>query len=179
MILWTIQQQGAWQTAQRRGVLRSDARHQADVFREPYAWLRREMHRRIGPPPRGVQSPVWAWLQYENGSRRRPDLRRSAHLPSGSHGVLIEFSAPEDQVLLSDFELWHYVLNRWYLPQTPAEVEHDVAGEARMERSWQRIFDLDWSLEDVAVPRPEKSIQGTLWQVPLGDVRSVTPFRAR
>ena len=144
------------------------------------------MSRRIGNPPCGVRHPVWAWLQYESETAKRPDLRRSGHLPAGTPGVLIEFAIAEDQVLLSDFDLWHYVLNRWYLPQTSWELR-EALGDTRTNRtdtrtlnaSWQRIFDLAWSLRGVSAPRHRKSIQATLWQVPISGVRSVRPFRAR
>ncbi len=182
MILWTIQHEDAWRRAQGSGFLRADGRRQWRNFRAPYRWMEREMRRRIGELPRGVQHPIWAWLQYENERARRPDLRRSGHLPSGTRGVLIEFSASKDQVLLSDFELWHYVLNQWYLPQTSSEaretLEHALS-VPHLKGSWQRIFDLDWYLKDVSVSRPEKSIQATMWQVPLSAVRSVKVFRAR
>lgn len=182
MILWTIQHEDAWRRAQGRGFIRADGRRRGRDFRAAYRWIEREMRRRIGEPPRGVQHPIWAWLQYENERVRRPDLRRSGHLPSGARGVLIEFDASKDQVLLSDFELWHYVLNQWYLPQTSREAREpleDALSVPHLKSSWRRIFDLDWSLKDVSVPRPEKSIQATIWQVPLSAVRSVTGFRAR
>lgn len=143
------------------------------------------MHRRVGAPPHGVRYPIWAWLQYESAAKRRPDLRRAGHLPSGSPGVLIEFDAGEDQVLLSDFDLWHYVLNRWYLPQTPMEAKDEnerglpAPSALQLANSWQRIFELEQSLEGVSLPRPNRSIQATIWQVPLSSVRSVKTFHAR
>ena len=184
MILWTIQHEGAWRRAQRRGVLRADGRRQWRHFRASYCWMQREMRQRIGEPPSGVQHAIWAWLQYENENKRRPDLRRSGHLPAGTPGVLLEFCAAEDNVLLSDFDLWHYVLNRWYLPQTPSEAKDELEDAARLRtrrltRSWRRIFDLDFYLEGVSVPRSERSIQATVWQVPLGAIRSARVFRAR
>ena len=183
MILWTIQAEGAWRRAQRSGFLRADGRRQWRSLQEAYRWMGGEMRRRIGNPPRGVRYPIWAWLQYENRVVKRPDLRRTGHLPSGTRGALIQFDIAEDQVLLSDFELWHYVLNRWYLPQTSSETRDavdNVPTDARSLRaSWQRIFDLDWSLAGVSAPRGDKSIQATLWQVPISAVRSVRPFRAR
>lgn len=187
MILWTIQYEGAWQRAQKSGLLRADGRRHWRSSREAYRWIGREMRRRIGEPPLGVRCPVWAWFQYQNERSRRPDLRRLAHAPSGTRAVLIEFDIAEDQVLLSDFDLWHYVLNQWYLPQTAQEAT-DILEDAAVtvecdrqtrEASWQSIFDLDWSLTDISVPRREKSIQATLWQVPLSSVRSAKPFRAR
>jgi hypothetical protein len=145
-----------------------------------------EMKMRISPPPRGVRHPAWAWFQYENEQHRRPDLRRAGHLPAGTHGILIEFSAPVRAVLLSDFDLWHYVLNRWYLPSNSRDYRRidklayeDLPTGQEMERSWSRVFDLEWSLKDVATPRSMKNIQATVWEVPVASVRSVRAFQAR
>lgn len=184
MILWTIHAEGAWQKARKRGTLRADGRHQWRSFHRAYPWMRYEMSQRVGPPPSGVRYPIWAWSQYESDQKVRPDLRRAGHLPAGSQGVLIEFHASEEGVLLSDFDLWHYVLNRWYLPRNSTEVlglesARFVTSERRLTRSWGAIFDLDWNLKDVTVPRSERSIQATIWQVPLSSIRSVKTFRAR
>ena len=129
MILWTIQTEAAWCCARRRGVLRADGRRVWHSFRGPYRWLVREMVDRIGKPPRGVNYPIWAWAQYETAILRRPDLRHSGHLSPGTLGVLMQFAAPEDQTLLFDFDLWHYVLNGWYLPAT-LSVSHELARSA-------------------------------------------------
>jgi hypothetical protein len=106
-------------------------------------------------------------------------------------------------VLLSDFDLWHYVLNYWHLPRSEKEGEefekkliraglsvygcsHEkplphAAFRREVERSWEHIFDLSWTDRDhVIVKRDsERSIQGTLWEVQLGDVVDTTPFVAR
>lgn len=37
-------------------------------------------------------------------------------MPAGTQGVRLEVEIPDAQVLLSDFDLWHYPLNYWYLP---------------------------------------------------------------
>ena len=72
--------------------------------------------------------PIWAWYQWE-GSRRKPDLRASGYLPKGEPGVRLELRVADDRVLLSDFDLWHYVLNYWYLPKS------EKAGEA-LRTNW-------------------------------------------
>ena len=61
--------------------------------------------------------PIWVWWQWW-ADRRRPDLRASGFLPKGVRGIRVECRVKEDQVLLSDFELWHYILNYWYLPKS-------------------------------------------------------------
>jgi hypothetical protein len=63
--------------------------------------------------------------------------------------------------LLSDFELWHYVLNYWYLPGSQVSADEfertlatrhvrsprdlpssETVPRDRVTASWQRIFDL-------------------------------------
>ena len=84
-------------------------------------------------------------------------------------------------MLRSDFELWHYVLNGWYLPRSRAD-ERDF--DARPDRrriapSWGRIFDLDWSNRRYVAAREAKSIQGTIWELRPEDVRRSVHFTAR
>lgn len=206
MILWTIQDYRAWEIAQQAGVLRADAAYvEADELASmsilAYRWLVEQMEQRIGPGPPGVDFPIWAWYQWRNDRQRRPDLRSSAHLQRGQKGVRIEFEIKDQQLLLSDFDLWHSALNYWYLPLNEqddlafeAELEThglslyemkplpDVAYHQRILDSWQRIFDLDWCDETgyISADRKEKkSIQATLWELPVAHVRKVTAFTAR
>ena len=104
----------------------------------------------------------------------------------------------EDLVLLSDFELWHYVLNYWYLATSLADgeaFETELAERglsihrtrprpgSRIDRiikeSWNRIFDLEWVQEDIARSPAHKSIQATFWELTLESVRRVDEFTAR
>lgn len=198
MILWTIQSAAAWQRAQGCGVLRAAAAYVPADFGPAYAWLGAHMERRIGPRPVGVTFPVWVWYQWE-GRRRRPDLRSSGYLLHGERGVRVEFALEDNQVLLSDFDLWHYALNYWYLSANEADDQafaaelaaqglpthgrelrlHPVAHQRVME-SWQRMFDLDW-VDAYSSPQPnaDRSIQATLWELPLAAVQDVKEFIAR
>lgn len=72
------------------------------------------MAKRISSPPFGVNYPIWAWHLWE-GSSNRPDMRKSSYAPRGTPIVRIKLDIPENEILLSDFDLWHYVLNHWYL----------------------------------------------------------------
>lgn len=49
----------------------------------------------------------------------------------GEKGVRLTINCPAERVLLSDFSLWHYVLNYWYLPSSEAvgdAFESELAG---------------------------------------------------
>lgn len=199
MILWTIQTEQAWREFKTSGVLRSTSdRIMEESFASPYEWIVRQMKERIGPPPIPQAYPVWAWLQWENARRAKPDLRAAGHLRKGERGVRIEFECLDSAVLLSDFELWHYVLNYWYLPKSKAEGDKFEAQlgkqglsffktkplpnrkyHEKIVASWDKIFDLDWTEDELASPKSEKSIQATIWEVTAEQVNGYKHFESR
>jgi len=199
MILWTIQSEPAWEGLKLQGILRGASERIMDEdWRDAYAWMVRQMTHKIGPPPSPESYPIWAWFQFESARRARPDLRLAGHLPKGEAGVRIEFECSNGEALLSDFGLWHYVLNYWYLPETEADgngfdaelARHglsffdskplaDPHYHERIEKSWERIFDLDWCEDELAFPKAQKSIQATVWELNLDQVRNVKNFKAR
>ena len=136
MVLWTIQPVGIWNTIQDTGVYRCDPIKSlmTDLqFQEKYEWLIGQMKKRIGPPPDGVTYPVWAWYM-QNGKHRKPDLRseRWGYGPGGEDYVCIEFEVPDDQVLLSDFDVWHIVLNNDLISEAEEE-------DALQEEYWESL----------------------------------------
>lgn len=198
MQVWSIQPLAAWQSLQATGVLRTDPALIDPDFLRAYQWLVVQMQSRIGAPPSGCHFPVWCWYQWQDVEKRKPDLRAGGHLSKGQHGVLLTLTIPENAVLLSDFDLWHYVLNYWYLPQSSAESDAfadelaaagldphctrpllDPTYHRRIEASWQRIFDLNWSAPEIASPKAEKQIQGVTWEITLVQVKKVQAFVAR
>lgn len=197
MRLWTIQREGAWKVLRERGYLTARRRFAFADFLPAYDWLAGQMRDKLpATHPSRSSVPLWAWYQYESVAKPRPDLRSSGYLPAGTPGWRIEFEIPDELVLLSDFELWHLVLNYSYLPSSEADDERfdrehphlrtwwseppdDPAIDAEIRGSWQRIFDLDWSDPYVAGPRDTKSIQATFWRLEMAWVRRVDSFVAR
>ena len=198
MVLWSIQSVNAWKKLQTSDVLRCKRRFSDKDFLASYEWMAEQMrkHLRVLVPPDAL--PLWAWYQWEGERRRKPDLRSRGHLPKGERGVRIEFEINDNLVLLSDFNLWHYVLNYWYLPVSVAD---DEAFEAKLaerclsfyktkpvpdpvfdrviRESWERIFDIQWVQEDLTSLIAEKSIQAVFWELSLESVRQVDEFTAR
>ena len=200
MILWTIQSVAAWSRLQKDGVLRADGRRIHARDRRPYAWMARQMSERIGFRPAGQALPLWAWFQWNGATCRRPDLRSCGYLPPGNWGVRIEFEISDRLALLSDFDLWHYVLNYWYLPESEQDDEdfesallcrglsfykakplRNAAFHKRIIESWVRIFDLDWTdrEQSIAHPRAKRSIQASFWELRAEQVRHAQLFTAR
>ncbi|HEX7373782.1 MAG TPA: DUF3841 domain-containing protein, partial [Steroidobacteraceae bacterium] len=146
-----------------------------------YRWMARSMRERLGPPHLPGQWPIWCWCQWRGVRRRMPDLRHAGHLPQGTQGVRLELQLDAARVLQSDFELWHYALNGWYLP---GSLQDEIAFDAhpdrrRIEPSWQRMFDLDWNDRRYRAAPDARSIQGVCWEIRPADVVRSTSFVAR
>lgn len=194
MILWTINRYEVWEIFQYEAVFRADPVYVDEWFRYPYSWYIRQMEKAIPRLP-GAQTPIWAWCQYRGNKQPCPDLRHiRAGFPDGETGVRIALDVPDELVLLSDFEMWHYPLNWWYLPRSEEDeklFEKELVAQglslplpedlpsplrARMEKSWENIFDLAFYWEELNRPREEKSIQATLWEIRLEWVTKLEIF---
>lgn len=116
MILWSIQPEEVFDLIQREGVYHCDIHksRMGDFADMQYSWLVSQMKKRIGPPPEGVSFPVWAWYQWRK-DRKKPDLRaeRWYYGYRGEKFYRLEIDIPDEQVLLSNFALWHVPLNKW------------------------------------------------------------------
>ena len=198
MILWTIQSITAWRVMEDTGILRCAPDFVDPDFVAAYKWMAQQMNERLDIPSVNNAFPLWAWYQYQNEKRAKPDLRVRGFFPRGQKGIRIEFEVDDAKVLLSDYELWHYVLNYWYLPRSTADEESfdatlsekglsfykskplpDPFYDNRIKESWTRIFDIDWAENEIALPRSDKSIQATFWELSPNMVRSTTEFTAR
>ena len=187
MKLWTMQTRDVWERLQRTGIYRCDTAlcWMAADFPHAYAWLAREMTKRVGPPPQGVVYPVWAWYM-QNGRHKKPDLRseRWGYGPGDEDYCCIELEIAPERVLLSDFDEWHIVLCNGLISDTE---EEDVAQEALYEslsdeekiaykeKNWERVFDIS-PLNNNWTTRGEW-VQATFWELKREDVRAVRFFR--
>lgn len=182
LTLWTVQHESAVRRLEQTGVLKADGRRAERWYSDAYQWMRDQMRFRIGRAPLGISYPLWAWKVWKP-DRLRPDLRATGHLKSGTPGALLEFTCPADQVLLSDFDSWHCVLNETYLAPDEHEFETFYSAAesdpAKVRESWNRIFDLNFGDPEFWGPVDERRVQATLWQIKREQVRSVQWFRAR
>lgn len=147
-------------------------------FAGAYDWIARQMDTILGPGPDDTRWPVWAWARMSG--RNGPMPRLSWHMVPADSRLGGRVSWPRRdarelrwlaldvdpaRVLLSDFDLWHSVLNDTYcVPR--AQWDDDAVWEkvwtpAEIEDSWQRAFDVSGNCPDV---------QACLWEVRPVDV---------
>ena len=183
--LWTIQDEAAFEVFQKTGVLRADPSHLIfdGEFQPAYDWMVAQMRQRIGPAPAGVQYPVWAWYQWE-GKRKRMDLRQSGYAKRGTPMVQITFEADTKDFLLSDFDAWHFVLNHDYIADNEQDWDdfHTIDGHQNtieIIQSWDKIFDMDRDILNWNADPTARSIQATLWEIRMSQVKKVEHFIAK
>lgn len=183
MRLWTFRDPEEWKRAEKLGHLRADGRRVMErAWRPAYRWMMRQMQKRI--PGYGGRYPIWAWAD-----RSQADLRKTGNVPVGCRAVLVTCEVPDERVLISDFDAWHFALNGWYLPKTDAEYEEwrrrwprgsDSSADARreLERSWEVMFDPK-ALDEIEGMDGDRVRQAVLEEIRIPDeviaVRELLP----
>lgn len=207
MILWTIQPYNLWEDFQKEKIFYTkkplhlyDKEWSTFEWRMSYAWMIVQMRKRIGPAPKGIKWPVWAWFQYLDSTKRKPDLRYS-EFKKHEKSVRIEIEIPDDEVLLSDYSLWHLPLNKGPIYKTmkedkdfdrrleefigielhkyPSNKPYPEPFHSEMLKSWELIFEMKKFTRSKYCgvdTFKEKMIQATFWKFTIDQVRDFTVF---
>ena len=191
MRLWTMQYRHVLDILEKDGVYRTDeSLIDMPEFLSAYDWLCDKLEAK-STRPENVQYPVWAWFRF-NSKEKKPDLRHNCYGHRGDEMVCIELEIPDEYVLLSDFDLWHFVLNKWFLPDCfypdygyEDDEKHDAwlksltpeQQEIEREKSWNRIFDIipfenDWIAKG-------QYVQAVFWEIRKEWVVKTQNFIAR
>lgn len=126
MKLYTIQHLYSLDEINTTGRLISHRKY--EMFPNEYVWMRKQMKKRLS-----IHNPsdsiIWLW-------KDKPDLRRAGYGARGTEMILLEVDLDEKDVLCSDFDAWHFVLN---------DIEFTKCDDEQIgkEESWNRIFDLE------------------------------------
>ena len=211
MILWTIQDIAVWEQLEATGVYTTPSdriefpeHEDTDCHHAHYAyrWLSEQMRKRVGPPPKGVEFPVWAWYKQQERPDGKPDMRCS-HYIKDLPCVRMKLDVPDWEVMITDFEDWHYALNYWHCSTTEQESDefekwheslgisfHDIGDwslqspeltlvRERVEKSWERIIGINPVNEQWHFPWKKRSFQATFWTLRHEHVLSVERFISR
>jgi hypothetical protein len=142
------------------------------MFQAAYAWMKTSMiDAGIAPPMPGL-TPWWCWVRRGN-NHPEPYVE---DLCGNDDPVVLQLSIPSHLVVLSCFDLWHFVLNRSYvytselddqefdraLQMAPNGSAAALRLEDRLRISWAAIFELDHCAVNMR-PLEAKSIQGCFW----------------
>ena len=155
-------------------------------FYDAYNWLVKEMIKRKIYPVEKDTLPLWCWYKYDG--KNKLDLRHSGLGIPKEKQVCLELEVSENQILLSDYGAWHFVLNNAWYDNSTNEREFDKLhdwfdklpykeqNELRI-KSWQKIFDItpvrnEWSSKGYYV-------QGTFWVITKSMIVKTKEFIAR
>lgn len=187
MTLWTIQPEDVYFSILKMGQYICDPQQIGmPEFTEMYDWLAARMRERIGEPPNGVIYPVWAW-HTQRSRRQKPDLRleRWTYGCEGEKFVCLEIEVPDEQVLLSDFDLWSIILLDDLITETEEEdnefdkIYKSLIPDKKLEmkyENWKRVFDVTPFKN--AWMRRGSWIQATFWVIRKDMIKKVRHFTA-
>lgn len=188
MRLWTAQTVAVYENLIKTGIHYCDENKIRDFewWKRAYDWFAEKMAERVGAPPANVKYPIWLWYKW-NARHRKPDLRsRSSFGPKGQNMVMLEVEIPDDKVVLSDFDNWHYVLNNSYsYSMAHSEKEFDEIDERldslpederqiEIEKSWDSIFDITPFKNEFT--ENGTWVQATTWELKSEYIIKAFPF---
>ncbi|QIX62080.1 DUF3841 domain-containing protein [Hymenobacter sp. BT18] len=176
MTLWTVQNLKFYESLLTNKIIYGRREFIEDEgFLYGYHWLMEKMDDRVGKRPFSGCYPIWAWYQWDNAKKPKPDLRFNGHLHKGEQGVRMEIIKNDEDVLLSDFELWHYPLSlasyigssekdvedfedllvkrnldNTRLEELPKNIQHDII------KSWDIVLDIEFQNPYITQPRDKK-----------------------
>jgi hypothetical protein len=171
---WTIMERTTWQLLFANGTLVCPASKANDdpIFHLAYDWLKSAMDYAGLHAPATNLTRWWCWVRRESDHPQPYIEDLSGH----EDPVVLQLSIPSNLIALSCFDLWHFVLNRLYVPTSDEDdadfdstLEAAAEGsetarmlEERLRDSWSTIFQLDQCKVDMG-PFEGKSIQGCFW----------------
>lgn len=81
-----------------------------------YEWIIRKMDEKIKDKPKGASYPLWAWVQY--GKRQCPPKHKTLGYFAPNEDILVKitFHKNEEELLLTNFNLFSFLLNNRYIP---------------------------------------------------------------
>lgn len=201
MKIYTFQRQHVWDTVNELGYYHPFDLFQRDTFLKedmsyPWGFTKAYQWRRQAMLDKGVhymancQHLIWGWYHWNGTKQKKPDRRyRSVYdYFEGESYVLLELEIDPKRIILSDYDLWHWVLNYWYAGKS-REAERFAKiydyykqkplpepGHQLIEKTWHTIFDLDKSRHILNTPKKKQQIEATFFELFYTDIREVHFF---
>jgi hypothetical protein len=148
---------------------------QEPSFKLAYEWMKDSMDEAGVKGRQPGINPWWCWIRMGDGYVKPTSLNADEDF------VLLELSLSPDQVLLSDFHMWHVPLNYWIHAEGETEeaFERELSAvgldiyrdkplpepfHTQVQDSWRAVFSLDVE-SGYTCQLSDKSIQGVFWRL--------------
>lgn len=143
------------------------------TFTGSYKWLKSKMKDFGVTDLAQDSSMLFGGCQSINHRRAIADQRHlKTYIPKGEQGVILTLAIPEDRVMLTDFDLWHCVLNNFSADEDSPEAMDD---QQSIVNSWDSIiYPNDKFFQG---QYKDESIQATFFNIVPEDVVSVGFFQ--
>lgn len=169
MKLVTFQSEAALRELVNAGRLECDARYiDLQRYESVYSWVTNKMAGQIENRA-GAEYPVWCWVKFKNGIC--PPKHRGEPVPGWD--VKITFHKRPEEVFVTDFRRYSFVLNNRYIP---ASLEDKAAFEEKSERDGVQQAATEQSF-DRCITYDSDVLQGCVWRVLLSEVEKIEFLR--
>lgn len=192
MKLWTIRSPREVSILQANGVLITNKKYIESDFIFAYDWMVEKLDL-VDDKPSHCSYPIWAWKCFDKSRFCRPDLRLRWGTKAKEELYLIELDIPDNKILLSEYHLWHNVLDKNYLAKNEndellfesflnknnLESKLSPLVKDKVFKSWEYIFnwsklDKNWHGNSVG-----DSIQAVFWELKIEWVTKITFFKSK
>ena len=186
MKLVTFQSEGALSTLRKTGILMADQSYiNMEKYAIPYDWMVHEMHQKNICPKNGEEYPIWAWAKC--GALNAPRKRKNYFGIQQKKLIKITFEKPDNEVLLSDYMAYSFILSGQIVPKNKKEyinflkrmesqgvsledlknsVRHQKTESSipinEIQKTWERIFDLKSYI-----------VQACVWNIKMSEVIAI------
>lgn len=169
-------------------------------FKESYEWMKHQMIKRGIYPQHHDDDLFWGWAYSGDRGKKQVDLRVRRHQNKGLY--LLDIEKSEKDLLLSDFDFWHFVLNYWPLSTSLKEEKYwdkvssinnfyiekpikDLFIHEQLSQSWNSIFELEFKdnafyyklhklkQKYLNIYKQKILVQATFWSIKLEEVKNI------
>lgn len=154
-----------------------------------YGWILEKMNKFI-PNKYDSKYPIWCWVKFKNGIC--PPKHKGT--PVKGFDVKITFNKPKEDVFITDFRRYSFLLNNVYIPKNlkdkedfdkelleynitkeelKAFVRPDKYGSHRSDNDYLNICKKIHDSFDECITEDSDVLQGCIWRLNLNEVESI------
>lgn len=150
-----------------------------------YNWVAEHMRKQVGSP-QGIRYPVWCWVKFKSGIC--PPRHKGKPEPEAQ--IKITFSKPREEVFITDYRRYSFLLNHRYIPASLEDKRRfeDKLSRAGLEKDaaasqpYQNYPEIDREIVESfqrCVTTESDVLQGCVWRLFLSDVQKIEFLRDR